>query len=119
MPVASCVEMTLCALLLQATATNCPYSTLGVKANASDNEIKQAYRKLVLQYHPDVNHASNAERRFMSIQQAYELLTGKARGADGRDGQRGDWAFHDWRVPLTAGHCRGLFLSASFAACIC
>lgn len=81
---------------VKATATNCPYSTLGVKANASDNDIKQAYRKLVLQYHPDVNHASNAERRFMSIQQAYELLTGKARGADGRDGQRGDWAFHDW-----------------------
>jgi len=95
LPAASCADMTLCALLLQATATNCPYSTLGVKANASDNDIKQAYRKLVLQYHPDVNHASNAERRFMSIQQAYELLTGKARGADGRDGQRGDWAFHD------------------------
>lgn len=84
--------------LLQATAgANCPYSTLGVGANASENEIKQAYRKLVLQYHPDVNHANGAERRFMSIQHAYELLTGKSRGgADGRSGHRGDWDFHDW-----------------------
>lgn len=85
-------------LFPQATAsTNCPYSTLGVRPNADDTEIKQAYRKLVLQYHPDVCQTSGAERKFMSIQQAYELLTGKSRGADGRGGQqRGDWAFHDW-----------------------
>eukprot|EP00878_Enallax_costatus_P007457 GHUV01007810.1.p1 GENE.GHUV01007810.1~~GHUV01007810.1.p1 ORF type:complete len:224 (+),score=66.75 GHUV01007810.1:677-1348(+) len=75
----------------------CPYSTLGVNANASEHEVKQAYRKLVLQYHPDINHTSNAEAKFMSIQQAYELLTGKSRHSVQRpDGTRADSAFHDW-----------------------
>lgn len=83
---------------MQATAgTNCPYSTLGVAANASDTEIKQAYRKLVLQYHPDVA-GTGTERKFMTIQQAYELLTGKTRKDDSSRGQRGDWDFHDWCV---------------------
>ncbi len=83
--------------MLQAFAsTNCPYSTLGVAPNATDTDIKQAYRKLVLQYHPDVCQTSGAERKFMSIQQAYELLTGKSRGGDGRSGQMGDQAFNEW-----------------------
>jgi molecular chaperone DnaJ len=81
---------------VQASAGNCPYSTLGVSANASDTEIKQAYRKLVLQYHPDVCQSSGADRRFMTIQQAYELLTGKSRSAEGHSAQHGDWDFHDW-----------------------
>jgi hypothetical protein len=50
----------------------------------------------VLQYHPDVNHAGGAERKFMSIQQAYELLTSKSRHPEGYNGRRSDWAFHDW-----------------------
>eukprot|EP00879_Flechtneria_rotunda_P012053 GHRR01012588.1.p1 GENE.GHRR01012588.1~~GHRR01012588.1.p1 ORF type:complete len:235 (+),score=83.65 GHRR01012588.1:418-1122(+) len=76
----------------------CPYNTLGVDATASETDIKQAYRKLVLQYHPDVNHQSGAERKFMSIQQAYELLTSKRRhsSGEGPNGKRPDWAFHDW-----------------------
>jgi DnaJ-class molecular chaperone len=81
---------------VQASAGNCPYSTLGVSAKASDTEIKQAYRKLVLQYHPDVCQSSGADRRFMTIQQAYELLTGKSRSAEGHSAQHGDWDFHDW-----------------------
>lgn len=66
--------------------------------NADETEIKTAYRKLVLQYHPDVCQTSGAERKFMSIQQAYELLTGKSRGgADGRSGGgMGDKAFNEW-----------------------
>ncbi|KAF8061285.1 dnaJ [Scenedesmus sp. PABB004] len=83
---------------VKAAANLCPYSTLGVGANASETEIKQAYRKLVLQHHPDVNHSAGAERKFMSIQQAYELLTSRNRpgAAGGGDGRRSDWAFHDW-----------------------
>lgn len=94
----------------QATA-NCPYSTLGVAPNSSDNEIKQAYRKLVLQYHPDVA-GTGAERKFMSIQQAYELLTGKshASGGAGASVQHDDWNFNDCRwlllLLLGVGHCR-------------
>lgn len=54
-----------------------------MQANASETEIKQAYRKLVLQHHPDVNRQQGAEMQFMSIQQAYELLTNKSRGGPG------------------------------------
>jgi hypothetical protein len=75
----------------------CPYDTLGVKASASDSEIKSAFRRLVLQFHPDVTtdvDSKHAEARFMSIQQAYELLTKKGDG--GRPRADGDWAFHDW-----------------------
>lgn len=87
----------------------CPYNTLGVAANASDSDIKQAYRKLVLQYHPDINHGQGAERKFMTIQQAYELLSGKSRvGQAGQDSRRTDWAFHDWCV----GHWNVQSLSA-------
>lgn len=86
-----------CLLHRQASTNMCPYNTLGVDANASDHEVKQAYRKLVLQYHPDINHTTNAEAKFMSIQQAYELLTGKSRHSVQRpDGTRADSAFHDW-----------------------
>jgi curved DNA-binding protein CbpA len=103
---------------VKATASNCPYSTLGVPPSADDTEIKQAYRKLVLQYHPDVCQTSGAERKFMTIQQAYELLTGKGRGgADGRGGQqRGDWAFHDWYWSFMQKRRWGSYKKGSAAA---
>ena len=54
------------------------YSTLGVNRNASEHEIKQAYRKLARQYHPDVNpNDKSAEAKFKEINQAYEVLSDK------------------------------------------
>ncbi len=51
------------------------YQTLGVKRSASDKEIKQAYRKLARQYHPDVNPGNaTAEGKFKEINEAYEVL---------------------------------------------
>jgi len=50
------------------------YETLGVGRNASEAEIKQAFRKLARQYHPDVNKDPNAEARFKEINEAYETL---------------------------------------------
>ncbi|RMH03631.1 MAG: J domain-containing protein [Nitrospirae bacterium] len=51
------------------------YDTLGVTPQASDEEIKKAYRKLVLQFHPDRNQGSReAEARIREINAAYEIL---------------------------------------------
>ena len=53
-----------------------PYKTLGVAKNASDEEIKKAYRKLARQYHPDTNSGdAAAEERFKEVQGAYAILS--------------------------------------------
>src|SRR5436309_10307415 len=52
------------------------YKTLGVGRNASDEEIKKAYRKLARQYHPDRNAGDKkAEERFKEISQAHDVLS--------------------------------------------
>ena len=52
------------------------YSVLGVSRNAGEREIKQAYRKLARQYHPDVNAGDkSAEAKFKQINEAYEVLS--------------------------------------------
>lgn len=50
------------------------YEILGVDRNASDDEIKRAYRKLARKYHPDVSKEDNAEKRFREVNEAYEVL---------------------------------------------
>lgn len=52
------------------------YATLGVSRQASQEEIKRAYRKLARQYHPDTNPGNKeAEEKFKEIQEAYEVLS--------------------------------------------
>ncbi|MFC1921334.1 DnaJ C-terminal domain-containing protein [Chloroflexota bacterium] len=54
------------------------YSKLGVKRDASEQEIKKAYRKLARQFHPDVNPGDkSAEAKFKEINEAYEVLSDK------------------------------------------
>src|SRR5678809_1207809 len=51
------------------------YSTLGVPRNSSDDEIKKAYRKLAMTYHPDRNNGSReAEEKFKEVTEAYDVL---------------------------------------------
>lgn len=54
------------------------YSVLGVSKTASEKEIKKAYKKLAMQYHPDKNpDDAVAEAKFKEIKEAYEVLTNK------------------------------------------
>ena len=56
------------------------YETLGVSKNATEAEIKSAYRKLAKEYHPDHNQGNkNAEEKFKAINEAYEVLKDKER----------------------------------------
>ncbi|MDD2490077.1 MAG: molecular chaperone DnaJ [Bacilli bacterium] len=53
------------------------YELLGVKKDATDAEIKSAFRKLARQYHPDVNKDPNAAEKFKEYQEAYAVLSDK------------------------------------------
>ena len=51
------------------------YETLGVSKNATDDEIKKAYRTLAKKYHPDINHDPDAPEKFKEVQEAYDCLS--------------------------------------------
>ena len=87
------------------------YKTLGVKKNASADEIKKAYRKLARKHHPDVNQGDKAaEEKFKDINEAYEVLSDEDKrvkydrfGAEwqqfaGAGGRAQDFNWGDWRA---------------------
>lgn len=87
------------------------YEILMISRNASETDIKKAYRKMALKWHPDKNpdHKEEAERRFKEISEAYEVLSDKEKrvvydkyGKEGLTGRTGngysgyddDYGFH-------------------------
>lgn len=80
------------------------YKILGVTRSASDDDLKKAYRKLALKWHPDRNKDNKkvAEEKFKEISEAYEVLSDKEKrktydmyGEDGlKNGYNGDSGFH-------------------------
>jgi DnaJ-class molecular chaperone len=82
-------------LLTRTMRTQAYYETLKVSRNATDEQIKKAYRKLAMQFHPDVNSDDGAETRFKLIGEAYAVLSdeGKRRIYDMTGFNRfGSWA---------------------------
>ena len=80
------------------------YSQLGVKRDASEAEIKKAYRKLAKELHPDKNKGNaKATERFAKVTQAYDLLTDKDKRAR-YDALGADWkGGMDFTPPPGAG----------------
>lgn len=82
-----------------------PYEVLGVKAGASEDEIRNAYRKLAKRHHPDLNPGNKeAEGRFKEIAGAYDLLSDKDKRArfdrgeiDASGAERPDHAYSRYR----------------------
>ncbi len=69
-----------------------PYQVLGVSRNASDEEIKKAYRNLSRRYHPDANvnnpNKAQAEEKFKQIQSAYQYIM-----KEKTEGYAGSWEY--------------------------
>lgn len=57
------------------------YEVLGISRNASDQEIKRAYRSMARKYHPDINKDDGAEDQFKEVNEAYEVLSDADRRA--------------------------------------
>lgn len=76
------------------------YDVLGVGRNASDDEIKTAFRKLARQYHPDVSKEPDAEEKFKEINEAYGVLSDAEKRARydrfGSEGLGNMGGFHDY-----------------------
>ncbi|WP_276891133.1 DnaJ C-terminal domain-containing protein [Helicobacter japonicus] len=75
------------------------YDTLEISENASNEEIKKAYRKLARKYHPDINKDPGAEEKFKEVNAAYEVLSDENKKAQYDrfgDSMFGGQNFHDF-----------------------
>lgn len=67
------------------------YDVLGVDKNATNDEIRRAYRNLAKKYHPDISKEENAEEKFKEVQEAYETLNDENKKSNyDRFGHQGD-----------------------------
>ncbi len=58
------------------------YDVLGIPRDSSEEEIKKAFRKLALEFHPDRNRSDGAEARFKEVNEAYQVLSDSRKRAD-------------------------------------
>jgi len=81
------------------------YEILGVGRNASNDEIRAAFRKLARQYHPDVNKDGDAEEKFKEINEAYGVLSDSEKRARydrfGKEGLGNIGGFHDYTTDFS------------------
>ncbi|MDO4546510.1 MAG: DnaJ domain-containing protein [Clostridia bacterium] len=73
---------------------NNPYKVLGLNENATDDEVKAAYKKLAKQYHPDINSSPYAEARMKEINEAYDTIIKGKYSPNGQASGRGGYAGH-------------------------
>ena len=71
------------------------YDILGLPTNANENEIKKAYKKLALKYHPDKNKDKDAGDHFKNISEAYQILTNKDKYSEQNNFQQGSFVNPD------------------------
>uniref|UniRef100_A0A8C5QAA1 DnaJ heat shock protein family (Hsp40) member B4 n=1 Tax=Leptobrachium leishanense TaxID=445787 RepID=A0A8C5QAA1_9ANUR len=75
------------------------YSILGIEKGASEEDIKKAYRKQALKWHPDKNKSANAEEKFKELAEAYEVLSDPKKreiyDQFGEEGLKGGSGTHD------------------------
>lgn len=81
------------------------YKILGIPKTSKDDEIKKAYRKMALRYHPDKNKTIGAEEKFKEVAEAYEVLSDKKKrdiydkyGEEGLKGNHGKEKFSDEHI---------------------
>lgn len=89
------------------------YCILGIEKGASDEDIKKAYRKQALKFHPDKNKSPQAEEKFKEVAEAYEVLSDpKKREIYDQFGEEGKYSVSIfWSLQLC------LTLSLSFSPC--
>ncbi|XP_010265549.1 PREDICTED: chaperone protein dnaJ 8, chloroplastic-like [Nelumbo nucifera] len=77
------------------------YRTLRIQPGASELEVKKAFRKLALQYHPDVCKGSNCGVQFHRINEAYDIVMSNLRGeADSADGYVSSYEYDNVEEPM-------------------
>ena len=91
-----CIGFKICTIILTVLSSTVGqdfYKLLGVNKNADNREIRKAFKKLALKYHPDKNSEDDAHEKFLKINRAYEILKDEETrkkydlfGEDGLDG---------------------------------